>query len=253
MTDLALALAFISVIGVAPTLAGVLPLTLARKQITHQNVWIFAGLAVGILLALFNDLLGEASGLGQALGFARTLTQPILVASFMFGPILLVYLSGFRWSSRPGLTYAWSGFLVALGIAFHSIGEGVVVGYDFRASELALNLGTVLQALSFALHKFAEGFVISIMYFRGRKLRYPFAAAAIGSVPGLLGVVAGYVPVSGLTGSAFFAMGAGATIFILAQQMPLALGGGGRRVSVPILAGFLIIYLAGLIHSAVAP
>ncbi len=245
-TPLAAAAAVLAV-GVLPTYLGlVFPRLIGRKS-GEGSAPLAASLATGISFALFFDLVSDASGLGLNLGSKASGTQLTLVGSFVFGILLLFSLESR--SEKQSLPFSLA-YVMAFGIGFHSFAEGIIVGYDIRTTGLPEDLGTAVQGLSFALHKAGEGFVIASLFLRRIGWGNIAVAGAVASLPGALGAILGAIAIPGVIGSYFFAMGAGASIFIIAKLIPVAFSGKSNLMAgIGIAAGYLFIYGAGLIHT----
>lgn len=251
MADPLLAAGVVVSVGLIPTYIGLLFLMLARKMIRETSGWISASIASGIVLALFFDLVSEASGLGLNLGTRAPVTQVLLVSSFVFGVLLLFALES---KSRNGnadhsLPVSFA-YIIALGVGFHSIAEGIIIGYDINTAGVSEEIVGLLQGLSFALHKAGEGFVIIALFFKNMRWRDFLGAGFLAAFPGVIGAVLGVIGLPGIVGSYFFAMGAGASIYMLSKLMPVAVSGNhGLPTGVGFALGYLFIFGAGIIHT----
>jgi zinc transporter ZupT len=155
-----------------------------------------------------------------------------------------------------GLSYA-TAILVAVGVGFHSFGEGVEIGslisYSYAlnqsSSSLIASIGGSGSGVAYVLHKFLEGFVIGV-----------FASAAETRFARnlVLGLLAGIPTAIGLTlalampvdSTVFFAVGAAATIYIVYKLIPNLASQEDALLHVAVLLlVFYLMYLAGLFHS----
>ena len=144
------------------TLAGVLPvylgilvaLTVARVVPRYVEKFLI-GLATGILVYLFFDLMHEAVELTQA---RDRLSWTVFLGSLFVSFLGLVALE----ESQLRRERAWGQFLtlpyvIALGMGLHNFGEGLAIGASYANGEWTLS--GVLVA-GFALHNSTEGFGI---------------------------------------------------------------------------------------------
>jgi len=234
--------------AVIPAYIGLLIALLIAKKIGHGFSWFAASIASGISFALFFDLVSDASGLGLNLASRVSITQVIFVGSFIVGVLALFALDAR--TSKDVSVPNFVVYIVALGISFHSIAEGIVVGYDISTTGFSEDVATIVQGLSFALHKTAEGFVIGSFFTKESKLSTGLLAGAIASLPGVLGALFGAFGIPGIVSSYLFAMGAGAAIYIVTKLIPVAVSGKNNvTVAIGIALGYLFIYGAGLIHN----
>jgi len=201
-----------------------------------------AALSVGILLQIFFELLQETAGLQQA---SQDLLQKALtVILFLCG---LVAINFRPMNKRNALVASTVGFGWAVGIGFHGFGEGIVIGYGFILG--SAEYANLNQILSFGLHKIAEGFTLgALLVFARNKLDEWWKAGLIASVPVGVGGALGFSSNLALSLSTYtFALGAGFTAYILTAfsgKIPPQ----NRVAYFAVAVGFLIMYLAGLLH-----
>jgi len=207
--------------------------------------------------------MNDAALLDVNQGFSGGLLHVLVAGLFALGIVLLFLLDRFsasvvshRTANRTlGVTYVIV-LLVALGIGFHSLGEGVEIGSLISYSNLAnpeANLVTAIGGLgsgvAYVLHKFLEGFVIGV-FAVAANIRFArrLAVGLVAGIPTIIGLIASlYVSVDA---AYFFALGGAAVIYIEAKLIPNFV----RRDSILLyvavwLLGFYLMYLAGLFHS----
>jgi hypothetical protein len=199
------------------------------------------GAGVGILFALFFDLMKETSGIGTS-----TLASPIdflnLIA-LAAGLLVLLFLSSKAPGTRANLIlfYLWA----VVGVGFHGLGEGIVIGYDFSTGATLLSL---FQGLSYLAHKLGEGFTLGVLlagndYGTTQGLIGGFLAGSL-ILPGILAALLG---LPGTLSTVFFAVGAGATMYVLAKFAALT-GKVRYGTVIALLLGFSYMYFAGVLH-----
>jgi zinc transporter ZupT len=236
-----------ALVGVLPLAAGFLPRIVVGDRNGRWRQF-SCGLALGFLALFFMDLLEDSGGLGESLGLAFSLTQVTLVASFILGYVAFAaYARGIDQTNRhPSDLLA---YVVAVGIGLHSMAEGIVTGYNF-AGELAIEeYSLLLQGFSFAAHKFLEGFTIAVFAptsFRGRGFAILLGLAGL---PLLLGIPLGVVMYPAILANLLFAAGAGTTLFIVSRiAVGIQQGKFTKWTGLGFTVGFLLVYIAGLIH-----
>lgn len=204
--------------------------------------WLGA-VAVGVMMWFFVDVMNDASQLGVNSGFPIGFSQVGLVLAFVFGLAIL-----FRLDSGAGPSvFAWAA-IAALGISFHAVGEGIVIGAAVpTSSDIITAIGGYGPAAAYVVHKVLEGFVVGVVAMSAGRLRNSqlFALLLVGAIPTMIGTFLGaYTDVDPRY---FFAFGATATIYVVYKLAP-NLKSSGLRVAVAILIGFFFMYGAGLLH-----
>jgi ZIP family zinc transporter len=239
------------------------PLVIAGKSPSRLTVLMAA--ASGIIFWSFLDLMNDAVLLGVNQGFGGGLVH-VLIAGLFAGTLLVLFwldrlsrTTGPRKGHDMMLSYA-TALLVALGIGFHSFGEGVEIGsliaYSYAAAQTSSNLITAIggfgSGVAYVLHKFLEGFVIGVFAI-AVKTRFvrSLVLGLLAGAPTLIGLtVALAMPVDA---TVFFAVGAAAAIYIEYKLIPnLTHREYAMLYIVVFLLGFYLMYLAGLFHSYTA-
>ena len=247
-TALLLALAF----GVAPLFLG-----LANSRLSFHAgdrfKTLIVGVAFGITILSVWDLFQSASGLGLNLGPESIHIQSLLLLAFGIGLFLpfVVERTGSSFSTQSQLTYAVA-YAFAMIVGFHAFAEGIIIGFDLQSGYAFTFTQRSVQALSFILHKIAEGIVISIpiMFIRPRTDVFVLAGI-IGSMPLLVGIVLAYIGISGSLASYAFALGVGGSAYILLRlgYLSSAVSGSRMLLFAGIIVGAIFIYFAGWIHT----
>ena len=237
-----------------------IPLLIAEKSASRLTV--LMAIASGIMCWSFLDLMNDAALLGVNQGFGGGLVHVFIAAMFAVALLVLFWLD--RLSTTTGrrkgrdvmLSYG-AALLVALGIGFHSLGEGVEIGsliaYSYAVAGSSSNLVTAIGGLgsgvAYLMHKLLEGFVIGVFAAAVKaRLGRNLVLGLLAGIPTMIGLtVALMVPVDS---TVFFAAGAAAVIYIEYKLIP-NLTRGNRAVFylALFLLGFYLMYLAGLFHS----
>ncbi|MGH9925371.1 MAG: hypothetical protein ACRD5B_08330, partial [Nitrososphaeraceae archaeon] len=211
------------------------------KKSTSYKV-LAGSIGIGILFASFYDLAKGTAGLGT--GTLRNVTDVLNIITF--SAVLAIFIAVYAYTTKINnvnknnnrqadditattgnslssaittvstvtipliLIYVWSIF----GVGSHSIGEGIIMGYDFATGSTSLSPA---QISSFILHKIGEGFTIGVLLLFSlvNKNRYIFITGAIAGLPTILGAGAGYALFPPSIATYFFAAAVGATISII--------------------------------------
>lgn len=271
MVDVASSLGLAVIATFVPLLVGLLlPRTLLRPMGSQFTIWV-VGAAAGIMLWFFFDVMGAAAQLGVNQGFGGDFTQVILATMFAVGVTFLFGLDK-RLSTKlsavipshqigpleTGITLT-SAAVVALGIGFHAIGEGVYIADAVSYSSttgIIFVIGGLWPGVAYVLHKAMEGFVIGVfgVLASALSLRRVGIFVLLSGLPMIVGFFIGYLSLVTtsllvLDSTYFFALGGAVTVYVEMRLLPI-LSRGGLYASVPaFLLGFYAMYLAALFHS----
>lgn len=237
-------------VGVIPVFLGLLWLPFMRS-LDQRWVSFFLALTAGLLLFLgveaLDDALEVAGGLPPAYqGLALVLLGVLGTA------LLLVWVSrrvGGGEGARRRLALA---VLVAIGIGFHNLGEGLAIGAAYSLGKIAL--GTFL-VIGFTIHNTTEGLAILAPIARDRApLRTLALLGAVAGAPTILGTWIGGISYSPVLAALFLAVGAGA-IFQVVYELVKMMVADSRTPSFSyqiagFTAGLLVMYLTGLFVAA---
>lgn len=225
--------------------------------------------AFGVLLWFFLDTLNDAIQLGVNEGYTFSFRHAGLLLLFVVGFLSLALLSGLGVSDKKAARVASSypllvAMLAALGMGFHGVAEGLGFGATVAgtpATSILDAVGGYGGGVSYVLHKFLEASIVLIIFLassadvRYRKKLWEIVAVGLAfGIPSAAGDVVGYyVPVDA---SYFFALGAGAALFV-ALLVTKAIFGGDRemnrlqwvKIALSLLLGFLSLYAAAAFHS----
>jgi zinc transporter ZupT len=141
-------------------------------------------------------------------------------------------------------------FIIAVGIGFHNLGEGLAIGAAYNVGEIAL--GTFL-VVGFIIQNITEGLGIIAPVLRDRPSSGRLALMGlIGGAPAILGAwIGGYAP-SPFLAVLFLAIGAGA-IFQVIYEIAKLIQKDTQREAMPmtvfsgVLTGMMLLWVTGLL------
>jgi hypothetical protein len=244
MTDLAASLGLVFAATFAPLAVGSFLGVLFSDRIPKE---VIAALGAGVLTWLFFDLTSDAAALGVSSGLEGATTAVPLVVAFVVGFGALVYADKSFMSRGPLPFYV--AILASIALGLHSAGEGMDIGNGFATIGLQALLGTA--AVAFIIHKVIEGLMLSAFLICGTSrptLRNAGTMSLVASAMAVAATPLGYFAL--LSSAWLFALGTGADIYMLLRLLPQTLGSGGRgRLFLWFSVGFVIIYLAALLHA----
>jgi zinc transporter, ZIP family len=251
----ALSLADFLAYGVVGLFVGLVPVALGLMfyPVLHsagrRALEFVLALTVGLLVFLLIDTLEE--GLEVAEGAASSLQATAVVwlaALLTFSALMVIGRRGGR--APTGVALA---AFIALGIGFHNLGEGLVIGAAFATGEAAL---ASFLVVGFALHNVTEGVGIAAPLVEARPRLGVFAAlAALAGLPAVLGTWAGAFAFSPHWAALCFGIGAGAILQVVVEVAAylhgLAARAGDSALSGTTLAGFagglLVMYATAIL------
>lgn len=201
--------------GLVGVYVGIIPVGLgllwfpAMRRLSRRGMGFVLALTVGLLVFLFVDTLLEAFEVSALLPevyqgvpltlFAALLTWLAITAIGSRGAVAERDSAGGR---------RFVALLIAIGIGFHNLGEGLVVGAAFALGEAAL--GSFL-VVGFILHNITEGVGIAAPVARERPSNGWFVAMLlIAGAPAVLGAWIGGFAFSPYLAVVFLGIGAGA-------------------------------------------
>ena len=235
-------------VGVVPVALGLMFYPVMRSAGRRALEFVLA-LTVGLLVFLLLDTLEE--GLEVAAGAASSLQASAVVwlaALLTFGALRVIGRRGGR--APTGMALA---AFIALGIGFHNLGEGLVIGAAFATGEAAL---ASFLVVGFALHNVTEGVGIAAPLVEARPRFGAFAALAVlAGLPAVFGTWAGAFAFSPHWAALCFGIGAGAILQVVVEVAAylhrLAARAGDSALSGTTLAGFagglLIMYATAIL------
>lgn len=244
-------------VGVIPVLLGLLWFPFL-KQLDRKWYSFLLAFTIGLLAFLGFDALDEAFGLLGSV--AETMNGVgIFVIGFVLSILVLSavsYKTEFVKKKSVHVKALVWGYLIALGIGLHNLGEGLAIGSAYAFGEIAL--GSTL-VIGFMVHNVTEGVaIVSPLTRSGARFRniivHLVGMGVIAGAPTILGTLIGGFSYGPALGVFFFAIGAGA-IFDVAFDITRHLAGEkGKWLSIftvsnviGFLVGLLIMYLTGFL------
>ncbi|HLD87669.1 MAG TPA: metal transporter [Candidatus Nanoarchaeia archaeon] len=243
-------------VGVIPVLLGLLWLPFLRELKERWYMFILA-LTVGLLVFLGFDAIAESFEL------IGTLPQAfngigILVLGFALAVMVLSavsykteHLAKEKGEHFKALIY---GYLIALGIGLHNLGEGLAIGSAYSVGEVSL--GSLL-VIGFMIHNVTEGVAIIAPVAKVHRLINNFylnliLMGIIAGAPTIIGALIGGFSYSPALSVFFLAIGAGAIFDVAFDIMHyMAKGNWNSLFTVTnvlgFFAGLLVMYVTGFL------
>jgi zinc transporter ZupT len=239
-------------VGVIPVFLGIFWFP-ALRQLGRRTMTFLMAVTAGLLVFLGLDTLAEAL---EFAGKVPSAFQGIgLIGIGSVATFLLLDAISKRQTEITGnetdrrLAVA---FMIAVGIGFHNLGEGLAIGAAYNVGEIAL--GTFL-VVGFIIQNITEGLGIIAPVLRDRPSLGRLAIMGmIGGGPAIIGAwIGGYTP-SPFLAVLFLAIGAGAIFEVIYEiakliQKDTAREGGAMPMTVfsGVLTGMLMLWVTGLL------
>ena len=254
-------------VGIIPVALGMLWFP-AMRRMGQRWIGAILALTLGLLVFLLIDTLLEAFEIAAVLPEVFQGVALVLFSALLTWFALLAVRSRGGGLSKlglhPGLEVA---ILIALGIGFHNLGEGLAIGAAFALGEVAL--GSFL-VIGFTLHNVTEGIAIAAPLVPGavevdtdeRPVRAPGVWTFVGlfllaGAPAILGAWIGGFAFSPVLATIFLGIGAGAIWQVIVEVGQFLRRYADRKdqpmVTWPNVGGFLlglgIMYLTAFLVS----
>jgi len=228
-----------------------LPIVL-HSRMSGRPTRLLTAIAIGILIFLMGDVFaGAAASLhdGSLYGYGSSLMYDAVFAAAFAGGFLVLYLAESR--SKEGLTPAELALVIALGMGFQNLTEGLVFGSLSVAVGLS---GAALAVLvGFIFQNITEGFPIASPFLGRpeRKTGLMMVLFLIGGIPTIVGGAVGFFYNSVLLDLAFDGIAIGAILYAILPMLKALLREPSldlQRLSYfGIFIGFLLGFLVNLV------
>ncbi len=189
---------------------------LVSKTKTNYSLPLNA-VAVGILIFLVGDVFSNASSSlynGSLYGYGTDPLLDLIFAVSLVAGFLVLLAVGDR--SQDAISPARLSLLIAVGIGFQNLTEGLVFGS--LGSIIGFTGATLVVLLGFTLQNATEGFPIASPFMGksdGTALRLILPLFLIGGVPTIIGTIAGYYYNSTVLDMVFDGLAIGGILYVV--------------------------------------
>ena len=246
--------AFFGIFAVIGALVGVIPVALGLLWLPFvrhlEQKWIHFALALtaGLLVFLGVDAL---EGTLEAAAQVGSAYQGTLVALMgVVGTMLFLQVLTRRRLHKEGAPGRMAvAFLVAVGIGFHNLGEGLAIGAAYALGEANLSAFLIV---GFMLHNTTEGLAIISPIAKDRPtLRALMSLGLVAGVPTIAGTWLGGMAYSPLWATLFLSIGVGAIVQVVVALYKMVARQSPETVWTPLtagglMAGLVVMYSTGL-------
>ena len=234
-------------VGVIPVALGLLWLPFLRRL---ERRWIHFALALsaGLLVFLGVDAAEETLEAASQVGGAYQGTLVALMG--VVGTMLFLKVLMRRRLHREGAEGRMGvAFLVAVGIGFHNLGEGLAIGAAYALGEASLGAFLIV---GFMLHNTTEGLaIVSPIAKDSPTLRTLMTLGLVAGAPTIAGAWLGGLAYSPLWATLFLSIGVGAIIQVVVALYKMVARQSPETVWTPLtagglMAGLVVMYTTGL-------
>lgn len=235
--------------GVVPVYFGMLMALLLGKVLPRTWEGGLIGVATGVLVYLFFDLMHEAVELtGARDGFSWVLFLGSLGVSFVG---LVALESSQVFGGRSGNRVLSLPYMIAVGMGLHNLGEGLAIGASYASGAWALSL---LLVVGFGLHNGTEGF--GIVGAAGKmpiSWRDVFLLGAIAGLPTCVGTFLSGQGLSPYFSICFYTLAAGSLLYVILSLTVMSYTTTRRQqVAVGMFAGISFMYVTAMLLTLVS-
>jgi ZIP family zinc transporter len=193
-----------------------LPFVLQRKT-NRQATVLLNALAIGILIFLMGDVFSNVAALlnnGSLYGYGTSFFYDLLFAASFAAGFSVLYIVETR--SKTGLTPTLTALIIALGIGFQNLTEGLVFGALGVTFGFASGAALVVL-MGFLFQNATEGFPIASPFLGGPSKRVGVMSALflLGGIPTIIGGAVGFYYNLPLFDIVFDGLAIGSILYVL--------------------------------------
>ena len=222
-----------------------LPIILSKDQ-NERRVSFLSAVAVGILIFLIGDVFLDAAGSlynGSLYGYGSSPSYDLVFTVSMAAGFLVLFAAGGR--RKMALTPTELALVIALGIAFQNLTEGLLfgalsVGIGLTGSALVVLVGFVFQNST-------EGFPIASPFLGSTEGKGGVIVGAlmIGGLPTILGGAVGYFFNATAFDLIFYGLAVGTMLYVILPMLRHILAGTASNTLGIAYAGVFVGFVLG--------
>ena len=238
-----------AVAGLIPVYLGIFAALYLGKVLPRTWEGGLIGVANGVLVYLFFDLMHEAT---EQTGARDPISWLVFLGSLGISFVGLVALESSQvFGARAGNRILSLPYMIAVGMGLHNLGEGLAIGASYAGGEYTLS---ALLVAGFGLHNGTEGF--GIVGAAGKTSISWRDVALLGLIAGLPTCVGTFLSGQGVSSYfsiSFYALAAGSLLYVVLSLTVMSYTATRRvQVSAGIFTGIAIMYLTAMILTLVS-
>ena len=238
-----------AVAGLIPVYLGIFAALYLGKVLPRTWEGGLIGVANGVLVYLFFDLMHEAT---EQTGARDPISWLVFLGSLGVSFVGLVALESSQvFGARSGNRILSLPYMIAVGMGLHNLGEGLAIGASYAGGEYTLS---ALLVAGFGLHNGTEGF--GIVGAAGKTSISWRDVALLGLIAGLPTCVGTFLSGQGMSSYfsiCFYALAAGSLLYVVLSLTVMSYTATRRvQVSAGMFTGIAIMYLTAMILTLVS-
>jgi ZIP family zinc transporter len=238
-----------AVAGVVPVYLGILAALYLGKMLPRTWEGGLIGVATGVLVYLFFDLMHEAT---EQTGARDPVSWLVFLGSLGVSFVGLVALESSQvFGGRSGSRVLSLPYMIAVGMGLHNLGEGLAIGASYGSGEYTLS---ALLVAGFGLHNGTEGF--GIVGAAGKtpiSWRDVFLLGLIAGIPTCVGTFLSGYGVSPYFSICFYSLAAGSLLYVVLSLTVMSYTATRRlQVAGGMFAGVSLMYLTAMVLTLVS-
>ncbi|MBA2487068.1 MAG: zinc transporter ZupT [Nitrospira sp.] len=238
-----------AIAGVVPVYLGILAALVLGKVLPRTWEGLLIGVATGVLVYLFFDLMHEAV---ELTGARDGLSWVLFLGSLGGSLIGLVALeSSHLFGGRSGNRVLSLSYMIAGGMGFHNLGEGLAIGASYASGEWALSM---LLVTGFGFHNGTEGF--GIVGAAGKtpiSWRDIFWLGLIAGGPTCIGTFLSGQELSPYYSICFYTLAAGSLLYVILSLTAMSYTATRRlQVAIGIFVGISLMFITAMVLTLVS-
>ena len=238
-----------AIAGLIPVYLGILAALFLGKVLPRTWEGGLIGVANGVLVYLFFDLMHEAT---EQTG-ARDVTSWVVFLGCLgvsFGGLVALE-SGQVFGGRSGSRMLSLPYRIAVGMGLHNLGEGLAIGASYASGEYTLS---ALLVAGFGLHNGTEGFgIVGAAGKTPMSWRDVFLLGLIAGLPTCVGTFLSGQGVSSYFSICFYALAAGSLLYVVLSLTVMSYTATRRvQVAAGIFAGISLMYVTAMVLALVS-
>ena len=234
--------------GVMPVYLGIFAALWLGKVLPRTWEGGLIGVATGVLVYLFFDLMHEAV---ELTGAQDGLSWVIFLGSLGVSLVGLVALeSNHLFGGRSGNRVLSLPYMIAVGMGLHNLGEGLAIGASYAGGDWALS---ILLVAGFGLHNGTEGF--GIVGAAGKtpiSWRNMFLLGLIAGAPTSVGTLLSGQGVSPYFSICFYTLAAGSLLYVVLSLTAMSYTATRRlQMATGMFIGISLMYITAMVLTLV--
>lgn len=238
-----------AVAGLIPIYLGIVAALVLGRVLPRAWEAGLIGVATGVLLYLFFDLMHESV---ELTGARDIMSWAVFLGGLGVSLVGLVWLESSQiFGSNQASRVLSLPYMIALGMGFHNLGEGLAIGASYASGQWTLSM---LLVAGFALHNGTEGFGIvgaaGKTPLNGKDI---FLLGLLAGAPTCLGTLLSGQGVSSYLSILFYTLAAGSLLYVILALTAISYTATRRlQTSVGILLGISLMFVTSMLLTLVS-